>query len=110
MPDIELKFYGENDEVIATHVLRRVKTKFLKSAIRMAHEIGDPKKMDEEQVNVLLNFIVDLFNNKFTRDELEEQTDMIECFSILQSVFARANSLAVQSARTNPTPQSPNKK
>jgi hypothetical protein len=110
MSSIDLKFYNEDDEVVATHVAHRVKTKFLKTAIRLSKEIDDPKNIGEEQVNALLDFIVELFGDKFTRDELEEQSDLFECMNVLQAVFARANSLALQHAKSNPTLQLPKKK
>lgn len=106
---IELKFYDDNDEVLDTHVLHRVKTKFLKNAIRLKKEIGEPESMGEEQIDLLNNFIVEIFGNKFTADELEEKTDLIECYSVLGAIFSRANGLAAQFAK-NPTPPSPKKK
>lgn len=106
MPEpIELKFYDENDDVIATHVVHRIKTKFLKIAIRLKKEIGEPEDMGEEQIDVLNNFIVEIFGSKFTAEELEENTDLIECYSVLGAIFGRANGLAKQFA-TNPTPPS----
>lgn len=111
MPEpIELKFYDDNDEVTATHVVHRVKTKFLKIAIRLKKELGDPESMGEEQIDILNNFIVEIFGNKFTAEELEENTDLIECYSVLGSIFGRANGLAKQFASTNPTPPSLKKK
>lgn len=106
---IELNFYDENDEVIATHAIHRVKTKFLKTAIRLEKEINDLNNIGEEQINVLNNFIVEIFGNKFTADELEEKTDLIECYSVLGAVFSRANGLAAQFAK-NPIPPSLKKK
>lgn len=100
---ITLDFYGENDEKETTYTVPRVKTKILKAAIHLGREINDPKTMDEAQVNSLLDFIVDLFGNKFTREDLEEKTDLFECFSVLGMVFSRAGSLTSQFARANPT-------
>lgn len=113
MPEpIELKFYGDGEdpnEVKETHVIYRVKTKFLKMAIRLKKEIGNPEDMGEEQIDALLDFIVDLFDGKFTRDALEEHTDLFECYAVLGSIFGRANGLALQFAG-NPTPPSLKKK
>lgn len=107
MPEpIELKFYGEDDEVVKTEVLHRVKTKFLKMAIRLKKEIDDPNNMDEKQINALLDFIVGLFGNKFSRDELEDGTDLFECYAVLGQIFGRANALVRQFTGSNPTPQS----
>ncbi|MBP8030081.1 MAG: hypothetical protein KAY78_02830 [Pseudomonadales bacterium] len=109
---ITLKFYGDGEdpnEVKETHTLHRVKTKFLKMAIRLKKELGDPNEMGEEQINMLLNFIVDLFDGKFTSEDLEEHTDLFECYAVLGSIFGRANGLAVQFAG-NPTPPSLKKK
>jgi hypothetical protein len=107
MPEpIELNFYNEDDEVIATHVLHRVKTKFLKMAISLKKEIGDPDEMGEQQINALLDFIVGLFGEKFTRDELEDKTDLFECYAVLGQIFGRANALVKKLAGANPTVQS----
>ena len=111
MPEpIELKFYDDDDEVVATHTLHRVKTKFLKMAINLKKEIGDkPEEMGEQQVNSLLDFIVGLFGDKFTREDLEDKTDLFECYAVLGQIFGRANSLVKQIAKSNPTVQSPKK-
>jgi len=102
--NIELKFYSDENEVTATHTIFRVKTKFLKSAIRLKADLGDPQDMDENKINLLFDFIVDLFDGKFTREDLEEHTDLFECYSVLGMIFGRANGLARQFASANPTP------
>ena len=110
MPEsIELKFYDDENEVESTYSVARVKTKFLKAAIRLKNEIGDPKDMDEKQIDILFDFIVDLFGARFTRAELEDKTDLFECFSVLGMVFGRANGLARQFTSANPT-QAPSPK
>lgn len=107
---ITLVFYGEDDEKENEYVLHRMKTKLLKSAVRMGRELKNPQEMDEEQINMLLDFIVELFGNQFTREELEEKTDLMECFSVLSQVFNRAGSLVGQFAKSNPPVPSLKKK
>ena len=107
---ITLDFYGEDDEKEQIYTVPRVKTKILKAAIRLGREINDPETMSEDQIDGLLDFIVELFGNKFTREDLEEKTDLFECFAVLSMVFNRAGSLTTQFARANPTVPLPKKK
>lgn len=100
---ITLDFYDDDNEKVATHNVVRVKTKLLKTAIRLSNDTSSANEMSEEQADALFDFIVELFGNKFTRAELEEQTDLFECFAVVGNVFARANGMAVQAAKTNPT-------
>ncbi len=108
MTDIELKFYEpQTDEVCKTYIAPRVKTKVLKHGIRLAKQIGNPKNMDEAQVDALLDFVVELFGEQFTREELEEQTDLLECISVMQALFGRVNLLAMTQRPQTPNPTKP---
>lgn len=107
---IELKFYNEEDEVEKTFSRNRVPTYLLDTAIALQKEIGKGEETTQEQVDLLFDFIVEFYGNKFTRDELKRKTDLVECMSIVGQVLGRAGALAKQFAVGNPTPPSSKKK
>ena len=112
MEPITLKFYTDDDEVESTHSRSRIPTFLLDSAIQVQAGLAKMKDKNEataEQLNLLYQFIVEFYGNKFTVDELKQKTDLVECMSIVGQVLGRANQLARQFAG-NPTPPSRKKK
>lgn len=107
---IELNFYNDDDEIEKTYSRNRVPTYLLDTAIALQKEIGKEKETTQQQVNLLFDFIVEFYCNKFTRDELKQKTDLVECMSIVGQVLGRAGELAKQFAGINPTLPSSKKK
>lgn len=101
---IELKFYTDEDEVEKTWSRNRVPTYMLDSAIALQGSLGDGEQT-QEKVDRLYDFIVEFYGNKFSREDLKQKTDLVECMSIIGQVLGRANQLAMQFAG-NPTPPS----
>jgi hypothetical protein len=102
---ITLNFYTDDDEIETTHSRSRIPTFLLDSAIQVQSGLESMKDKNEatgEQLNLLYQFIVDFYGNKFTVDDLKRKTDLVECMSIVGQVLGRANQLARQFAG-NPT-------
>ena len=106
---IEIIFYDENDEPMITHRRSRVPAYLLDMAIDLAPQMeklsdeADTRPADERTAP-LFDFIVEFFGRKFTREELKQHADLIDCMSVFRSVMARANGLMLQMTKENPTP------
>lgn len=106
---IELNFYNDQDEVEKTFSRNRIPAYLLDMAINLEQAFtGNGQTQDN--VNLLFDFIVEFFGKQFTRDELKQKADLVECMSVLPAILARANQLATQFARVNPTVPSPKRK
>ena len=106
---IELKFYDEEDQVTETHRRARIPSYLLDMAINLQAELS---KEDGEKPNTdaLFDFIVEFFGKKFSREDVKQKTDLVECMSVLRSIIARASSLTQEFAKENPWVPSPKKK
>jgi hypothetical protein len=112
MEPITLVFYTDNDEIETTHSRSRIPTYLLDSAIQVQAGLAKIKgknEATEEQLNLLYQFVVEFYGNKFTVDDLKQKTDLVECMSVVGQVLGRASQLARQFAG-NPTPPSRKKK
>ncbi len=104
---IELNFYNDDDEVIDTKRRTRIPSYLLDMAIDLQKQMnGD----GQDNADAVFDFIVEFYGNKFTREEVKKQTDLIECMAVLRSILARANSLTLKFAKANPPVPSPKKK
>ncbi len=109
---IKLDFYNDEDVVVKTFERRRIPTYLFDTAIDLQKAL-QKNENTQEVTNALYDFIVEFFGNKFTREELKKNTDLIECISVLGAIPARANQMAKQFAiqnAANPTLPSPKKK
>lgn len=104
---IELNFYNEQDEVTDTHRRSRIPSYLLDMAINLQKEMGED---GQGKADALFDFIVEFYGKKFTREDVKEKTDLIECIAVLRSILARANQLTAEYARVNPPVPSPKKK
>lgn len=105
---IELNFYNENDEVIDTYRRSRIPSYLLDMASNLQKQLN--AEDGNQSSDLLFDFIVEFYGNKFTRDELKKKTDLIECITVVRSIMARANALALEFAKENPPGPSPKKK
>lgn len=106
---IELNFYNDDDELIITHSRARIPSYLLDMAISLQDQLST-ENGNKPNTDALFDFIVEFYGQKFTREELKKQTDLIECMSVLRSVIARANNLTLEFAKANPRVPSPKKK
>lgn len=98
---ITLTFYTPEDEIETTHSRNRIPTYMLDAAISLQKEIGEGEQT-QDKVDRLYDFIVEFYGNKFSREDLKQKTDLVECMSIIGQILGRANQLALQFAG-NPT-------
>lgn len=106
---IELNFYDDEDQVIATHRRSRIPSYLLDMAINLQGSLAAGEN-GEQNTDALFDFIVEFYGNKFTREEVKRKTDLLECVTVLQSIIARATSLTLEFAKANPRGPSPRKK
>lgn len=90
---IELTLYDENDAPVKTYSKSVVRWGVLKKAIKLANEIGSSSDVDGETFDNISNFVCFLFDNQFTRDELENGADVGEIMTCFRAVVHRANAL-----------------
>lgn len=112
---IEIIFYDDNDEPTATYSRNRVPAYLLDMAIDLTKSVNSITNVDDERpasekTAPIFDYVVELFGNKFTRDELKKHSDLFECMAIHQQVLARANTFVRGAVKANPTPPSPKKK
>ena len=104
---IELIFYDDEDKETQRFSRKRIPSYLLDEAINLQNAAeGDGQKNSD----AVFDFVVEFYGNKFTREELKKQTDLLECLSVIISVVTRASSLTKEFARLNPQVPSPKKK
>jgi hypothetical protein len=106
---IELKFYDDEDQVIETHRRSRIPSYLLDMAISLQSQLG-ATEAGLQNTDALFDFIVEFYGKKFTREEVKQKTDLIECLSVLRSIIARAGALTLEFAKANPPGPSPKKR
>mgnify|MGYP001083177719 CR=1 FL=1 len=80
---------GEATEFVQPHVPWAV----LKSAVRLGKEI-DAEALGEEDVDKLALFVVEVFGNRFTLDDVNRYADISEMAAVLQQVMSKATGFA----------------
>ena len=106
---IELNFYDEEDQVVATHKRSRIPSYLLDMAIDLQSQLSVDDE-GKQNTDALFDFIVEFYGNKFTREEVKQKTDLIECMSVLRSIITRASALTREFAQANPPGPSPKMK
>jgi hypothetical protein len=107
---IELNFYNEEDEIIATYKRLRIPSYLLDMAIDLQAKLSEEGSGDQTYSDALFDFVVEFYGNKFTREDLKQKTDLLECMSVLRSVITRATALMQGFAQANPRVPSPKRK
>ncbi len=100
---INLKLYGDNDEVEAEYNRSFVPFRLLKKASQMMKTIqsfgDDMENISEDAIDQLADFIVEFYGKKFSRDELMDKADMGEIMSVVTAI-----TLKMTGDKPNPTP------
>lgn len=105
---IELNLYNVDDEIIGTLSRSRIPSYLLDMAIDLQNSMtADTEKPNSD---VLFDFIVEFYGHKVEREDLKQQTDLVECMAVLQSIMTRATQLMAENARQNPQVPSPKRK
>lgn len=90
---IELTLYNEEDEAIKTLSRSVVNWGCLKKAVKLSNELQTGEDLSEEKLDKITNFVVYLFGNKATKEEIEEGADISEIMSCFRAVVRRASAL-----------------
>ena len=106
---IELNFYDEDDQVVDTHKRSRIPSYLLDMAINLQSQLSVDDE-GKQNTDALFDFIVEFYGSKFTREEVKQKTDLLECMSVLRSIITRASALTREFAKANPPGPSPKKK
>ncbi|MBP7212734.1 MAG: hypothetical protein KBA03_00735 [Anaerolineaceae bacterium] len=100
---INLKLYGENDEVEAEYNRSFVPFRLLKKASQMMKTIqnfgDDMENISEDAIDQLADFVVEFFGNKFSRDDLMDKADMGEIMAVVTAI-----TMKMSGTSPNPTP------
>lgn len=123
LPPIKLTLYDADDTEIETYERSRIPWGILKKAIALQTKVKQAEtkeeakqwwqiwKKDEEtstedaQILAISQFVVELFEKKFTVRQLEEGADVSEVMAVFRAVLARANAAVGQVV--NPQKPSP---
>lgn len=102
---IVITFYDkETNEQGKTFTRAFIPWKLMKRVAKLMKVFGDDfsiDKLDEEAADAITNLIVDIFGGQFTKEELEDCTDLFENVTVLQQIFTKMNG----SMPANPTGQ-----
>lgn len=90
---IELTLYNEEDEAIKTLSRSVVNWGCLKKAVKLSNELQTGEDLSEEKLDKITNFVVYLFGNKATKEEIEEGADISEIMSCFRAVVRRASAV-----------------
>jgi hypothetical protein len=103
MPEpIEITLYGPDDEPLKTYRCAIVRWGLLKKASRLSQQMDvDASGPDaaEASLSEVSQFVVSVFNDQFTVEELEAGADFGEVMTVLQAIISRAKGLV----QANPT-------
>ena len=90
---IELTLYNEEDEAVKTLSRSVVNWGCLKKAVKLSNELQTGEDLSEEKLDKITNFVVYLFGNKATKEEIEEGADISEIMSCFRAVVRRASAV-----------------
>ena len=65
----------------------------LKKAVKLSNELQTGEDLSEEKLDKITNFVVYLFGNKATKEEIEEGADISEIMSCFRAVVRRASAV-----------------
>lgn len=101
MPDpIQITFYNSDDTVKAEYSKLRIPLGLIDIALELS-ENQDPKS-DRETWAAIKSFIVEVFGNQFTLDELNQGADLGDIISVFNMISAKISNV-LRSFNPNPT-------
>jgi hypothetical protein len=104
---IELKLYDADDNVSKTLIRSVVPWGLMKKALRLGNTFNkiNPEDMSESDLDELTAFIVAIFGDKVTMEEIEAGADTGDMMAVMNQIVAKAQGLM-----PSPNPISPGKK
>ena len=98
---ISITLYGPEDEEKKTYTRSIVPWGILKKALALSRAIGsDAKEINEESLDTIAQFVVDVFGGQFSVQDLNDGAELGEIVAVLRNIVARAGALV----KANPTP------
>jgi len=82
----------ETSEVVDTKTASFVPWKMLKRGIQLQKQLGDKsaEEYNEEDVDAMTNYIIQVFPRGLTVEKLDEQADVTEMMAVITSIVKRA--------------------
>jgi len=90
---LTLNLYDKDDEIVKTVTRSFVPWKMLKKGITLQKQLGtkEPNEYEEEDIDTLTGYIMAIFEGQgLTVEMLDEQSDIMEMITVIQSVVSRA--------------------
>ena len=110
---IKIIFYDpETNEVIKEHTTHIIPTGIFTELVRL-HQMVDLQhaeslqNINPETIESIQVMVVALFGNRFTLDELKNQTELGEFSSLIQNLWARVAEVMPQAAAATGNPTKP---
>jgi hypothetical protein len=91
---IELTLYSDNDDPKTTFRQSFIPWKMMKEAVKLikkAEKFNNPENIDEETLDSLSDFVVAVFRDKFTREDLENGAEPSEVLTVIKQVVAKVS-------------------
>jgi len=103
---IELHFYNKNNEIIKTYSQDRILWSFFKNAVKIveAHE------MNEDNINLICEFVCDFYGRKFSAKKLLKHTDVEQLLAVAGQIVLRVLNMMKEQGVTLPKAQTATKK
>jgi len=89
---VTITLYGENDEVKATYQRSIIPWGILKQAVKLNSEI-DQKEVGEDDLDRIAEFVVAVFGDKFSVDDLNEGADIGDMIMVMRQIVSRATAV-----------------
>lgn len=100
---ITINLYGLNDEIKKTFTRSIIPWGILKKAVKLSKDLKDGDAISDEEVDALAQFVVDVFGDQFTLDELNDGADLGEMMTVMKNIMTRAGAIV----KENPTSAPP---
>jgi hypothetical protein len=119
---ISLTLYDKDDQPQQTYTREVIPWGLLKKAIRITDAVNDapaqppkrawlfertkaPISKEEAQIDLIAQFVVELFGNRFTVRDLDNGADLGEIMAVFQAVLTRARTVVEVNPTVPPQPR-----
>ena len=103
---IELHFYNKKNEIIKTYKQDRITWDFLKKAVR----ISDVKVMDENNIDIIADFVREFYGRRFSKRALLKYTDVDQLMAVAGSIVLRVLKMMKENGVTLPNAETATEK
>lgn len=103
---IELHFYNKKNEIIKTYKQDRITWDFLKKAVR----ISDVKVMNENNIDIIADFVREFYGRRFSKRALLKYTDVDQLMAVAGSIVLRVLKMMKENGVTLPNSETATEK